>query len=265
MKTSLREGGRGLPSKLAAVLVCLWLGLAAGSPLSAQSLTGWLSEYSHPSYASVSSQFRMDQAKLNGQTYMGGSVNLFCSDLPGTSIDEDISTYPHFVSTFSLGSLSELSIWSRFSNTQNKSLALSMMHWLVDNYYLSHFLQPADNVDARRYAFQNAIWEVLGDGGTSSGLNYSTGNINRSKFAPGGSSYSATLWTYMSQMLTAVSSAGVTTSYQPLFRVSAVLDPRSSYQDYLVVPNQMEFLPVPEPSVAMLLAAAGALAWRRRR
>jgi hypothetical protein len=233
---------------------CL-LGVA---PLPAQTLSGYLNEYAHTAYAGSSSQFRMDDAKLNGVSYLGGTVNLFCADLPGTSIDQDISTYPHYHASFTVGSLNQMTIWSRFSNTQNEALAIAMMRWLVDNYYVSNFLTPANNEHARRYAFQNVIWEVLGDGGTSAGLSFTTGNINRSKFAPGGSAYDATLWTYMSQMLTAVSSAGVTTAYQPVLQVEAALDARSSYQDYLIVP-------IPEPSAALLAGLAGLLAMGRRR
>ena len=258
MKNSPHGFGLCFLGKPIVILALLWFGLTGALPLPAQTLSGYLTEYAHPAYAGTSSQFRMDDARADGQIYLGGTVNLFCADLPGTSIDSDISSYPHYISSFTVGSLSQMTIWSRFSNTQNQALAIAMMRWMVDNYYQTHFLNPANNEHARRYAFQNVIWEVIGDGGTSAGLSFSTGNINRSKFAPGGSAYDATLWTYMSQMLTAVSSAGVTTAYQPILQVEAALDSRSSYQDYLIVP-------IPEPSVAILLGAAGFLALGRRR
>lgn len=265
MKNRFAASGLSIFRQPTAIVAAFCFGLVAVKSLPAQTLSGYLNEYAHTSYAGTSSQFRMDQAKLDGVTYMGGTVNLFCGDLPGTSIDQDISSYPHYHTSFTIGTLNQLAIWGRFSNTQNEALAIAMMRWTVDNFYLTHFLKPSNDEHARRYAFQNVIWEVLGDGGTSAGLSFTTGNINRSKFAPGGSSYNATLWTYMSQMLTAVSSAGVTTAYQPIFRVEAALDARSSYQDYLIIPHEETFLPIPEPSVALLFGAAGLLALGRRR
>ena len=265
MKTEFPTYGCGIFRKKAGMLAVICFGMLAVLPLPAQTLSGYLNEYAHTAYAGTSSQFRMEQARLDGQTYMGGTVNLFCGDLPGTSIDQDITSYPHYHAAFTVGTLNQLAIWSRFSNTQNEALAIAMMRWTVDNFYLSHFLKPVNDEHARRYAFQNVIWEVLGDGATSAGLSFSTGNINRSKFAPGGSSYNATLWTYMSQMLTAVSSAGVTTAYRPIFQVEAALDARSSYQDYLIIPHEETFLPIPEPSVALLFGAAGMFVLGRRR
>ena len=239
-------------------LPCLWLALVLAPRVGGQSLTGWLTEVPHAEFASVSSQFKMTGAQVNGSTYRGGTVYLFCADFPGNSIDQDISSYPYYSSSFSVGGLGSLEIWNRFGTTQNEALATSMAHWLIDNYYVSYFLSPPSDVSERQYAFQNALWEIFGDGATAYGLNYSTGNINRSKFSPTGSNSEPVLWSYMNQLINAVNGSGVTTLYTPVFHVDAVLDSRSTYQDYLAVP-------VPEPSGVCLLVSAAWLIVRRRR
>ena len=59
-------------------------------------------------------------------------------------------------------------------------MALSMALWLVDNYYDSYFQHPGAEASEKQYAFQNVLWEIFGDGGTPEGLDFGTGNINRS-------------------------------------------------------------------------------------
>lgn len=251
-----------------ATLALLSLPLAL-LPASAQQLSGTFTAIEHTQYAGVASQFRIDNAKVDGATLYAGTVYLFCGDLPGSSLDEDISSYPVFNASLHVGTMEEMTIWDRFSNWQNESLATAQAQWVVDNFYQDYFLAPASDAHARQYAFQNVLWEVFGDGGTAAGLDFSTGNIDRSKFGPGGSKSSPLLWSYMTGMLNDLKAAGVTVDYEPEFQILAALDSRSTYQDYLLLsanPELMRTPPVPEPGVAgLLLVAAGLLVRRRRR
>lgn len=94
------------------------------------------------------------------QVYSGGFVDLFCPDLPGTSIDQDFSSYPHYTAAFTVGSLKQLSISGRFSNTENEALAILMMRWVVDNHYLTNFLQPVN--DQSIFAWRATGFPALG-------------------------------------------------------------------------------------------------------
>ena len=232
----------------------------------AQTLTATLTSIPHTTYAGIDSQFRLDDLLIDGEMLYAGSAYLFCADLPGRSLDEDPGSYPRPVTTLTLGSMEDMEIWNRFSNPQDKYLALAMAYWLVDNYYDSYFLNTANNTNARQYAFGNVLWEIFGDGATSAGLNFATGNIDRSRFGPGGGSYSPNLWGYMNTLLTAVQNSGVTAAYQPTYNILVAHDSRAEYQDYLLLASDpVHMLVVPEPASALLCMPFLATLFRRRR
>lgn len=239
---------------------------ALSHPTHAQTITASMTAITHNSYAGVAAQFHLTNLKAGGNEILGGEGYLFCADLVGRSLDEDSQTYPRLTSNLTLGTMEQMSIWDRFNNTQDEPLARAMAHWAIDTYYESHFLNPVNNTSARQYAFQNVIWEIFGDGGTSAGLNFSTGNINRSKFGPYGSDSSPTLWSYMTSMLDGVKNSGVTTSYVPKYEVLVALDSRSTYQDYLLLAANTAPTTIPETSSTALIAVGlSMLVIRRKR
>jgi hypothetical protein len=246
------------------IIAILSLVIAAMShKTNAQTITASMTSITHNSYAGVAAQFHLTNLKAGGNEILGGEGYLFCADLVGTSLDEDSQTYPRITSNLTLGTMEQMKIWSRFSNTQDEPLARAMAHWAIDTYYESHFLSPVNNASARQYAFQNVIWEIFGDGGTTAGLNFGTGNINRSKFGPTGSSSSPTLWSYMTEMLDGVKNSGVTTSYVPKYEVLVALDSRSTHQDYLLLAASPAS--VPETSSTVLIAIGISLTLVRRK
>jgi hypothetical protein len=244
----------------------------AGSPAPAQTLSGYLTPIEHPEYATIASQFRLDEARLDGHLLFGGTAYLFCGDYAGRSIDQNISSYPYFTDTLTLGSLEDMDVWDRYSTPQDEALALSQAHWFIDNFYESQFLNPVGDANTSQYAFQNVLWEIFGDGGTAAGLDFTTGNIDRSRLARGGRWEAPELWDHMNELLGAVSSSGIDASYVRENEIWAAHDGRPNYQDYLLLAmdlEDMELPPdypgpaIPEPAAA-LLAALGSLASLRR-
>ena len=232
------------------------------TPLAAQSITGTLNAYTHSNYAGIAAHFRIDNLQVGGAQFFGGVGNIFCSDLDGKSLDEDSKVYPRSV-TLTFGGIEDLDIWDRYSTPQNESLATAQVSWLIDNRYDSYFLNAGVNADEKQYALQNVIWEIMGDGGTAAGLDFSTGNIDRSKFS-NSNSYGTTLWTVMNDLLDDVKNSGVDGSYVATSEIYTALDSRSGYQDYFFVANEVTV--VPEPSTALLGFVGGlALVLRRRR
>ena len=197
---------------------------------------------------------------MNGEQFWGGTGNIFCSDLAATSLDEDSSVYPRPVS-LTFGTIEEMDIWDRYSTSQNEALALAQVRWLVDNHYDSHFLNPSSNVSEMQYAFQNVVWEIMGDGGTSSGLSFWTGNIVRSKFSDS-DNYGTMLWTIMNDLLDEVRNSGVTESYRATSEIYAAMDSRAGHQDYIFLANEVTI--VPEPNTVFLGLIGLALILRRR-
>jgi len=239
--------------------------LALAQALHAQSVTGTIMAIDHNSYAGVASQFRIDSLKVGGETIYNGRGYLFCADIVGKSIDEDPGSYPRTAPNLTLGTLDQMEIWNRFGNTQDEALARASAYWFIDNFYESEFINPADNASARQYAFQNVVWEIFGDAGTSNGLNFSNGNINRAKFSPSGISSNPALWGYMNTYLQAVQNSGVTSGYTSKYEVLVALDPRSSHQDYLLLAANPSLMVVPEPSSAGIAMLGGLLLLARRR
>lgn len=250
-----------------AILLCF---LAFGLPSLAQTLTGDLTAFDHPEYAGVASHFRISNAEAGGEGIYDGELIMFCSDLAARSLDEDISSYPYQLtsanSSLSLGSLDQFDVWDRYSTSQDEALATAQLHWLVDNFYISHFLAaPSGEESLRQYAFQNVIWEIFGDGATSNGLDLTNGNIRRSKFGPSGSSSSPELWSEMNNLISAVENSGVTAAYEGRYEVFGVLDSRGGYQDYFAISAQPDTFAVPEPATGLMLIGCCALLLRRRR
>ncbi len=226
----------------------------------AQSVTGTLNAINHSSYAGVAAHFQITNLEVGGSQFFGGTGNIFCSDLAGTSLDEDSQVYPRSV-TLSYGAIEDMDIWDRYSTTQNESLAMAQVRWLIDNRYDSHFLNPGTQVHAKQYAFQNVIWEIMGDGATAAGLDFTTGNINRSKFSDTGT-YGSALWTIMNQLINDVENSGVTEGYVATSEIYAAMDSRSNYQDYIFLANEVTV--VPEPNTAFLGLLGLAMILRRR-
>lgn len=250
-----------IPQFLSSVglVACASAGLFLQSA-NAQSVTGSLNAYNHPSYAGIAAHFRIDDLEVGGSQFFGGTGNIFCSDLDGTSLDEDSQTYPRPV-TLTFGALEDMDIWDRYSTPQNESLAMAQVRWLIDNRYDSHFLNPGSDASEKQYALQNVIWEIMGDGGTAAGLDFSTGNIDRSKFS-NSRRYGTTLWTIMNDLLDDVENSGVDETYVATSEIYAALDSRSGYQDYIFLAN--EVTQVPEPNAALLGLLGLALILRRR-
>lgn len=230
-----------------------------------QSVTANMTSINHNSYAGIAAQFHLTNLKAGGQEILGGEGYLFCADLVGRSLDEDSQIYPRTTSSLTLGTMEQMKIWSRFSNTQNEPLARAMAHWVVDTYYESHFINATDNTSERQYAFQNVLWEVFGDAGTADGLDFGTGNINRSKFSPSGSASSPILWSYMSDMLSATKASGVDSNYIPKFELLVALDSRATNQDYLLLAANPSLMTIPESSSTALIAIGLSLAFTRRK
>ena len=231
------------------------------SAVHAQNITGNLNAYNHPSYAGIAAHFRIDNLQVDSSQFFGGTGNIFCSDLAATSLDEDSQVYPRSV-TLGYGEIEDMDIWDRYSTPQNESLAAAQVRWLFDNRYDSYFLNPGANASAKQYAFQNVIWEIMGDGGTAAGLDFSTGNINRSKFSDT-LTYGTALWSIMNQLLSDVENSGVDGSYTAKTKIYAAFDSRAGYQDYIFVANEVAL--VPEPSSALLGLVGLSLLFKRRR
>ncbi|MCP5534977.1 MAG: PEP-CTERM sorting domain-containing protein [Akkermansiaceae bacterium] len=165
--------------------------------------------------------------------------------------------------TLQLGAIEDLDIWDRYTTTQNESLAVAQVRWMIDNRYDSYFLNPESNTSVMQYSFQNVIWEIMADGGTAAGLDFATGDIDRTIYSDT-SYYGSSLWTNMNQLLSDVKNSGVTESYVGTTRIYAALDTRAGYQDYLFLANGVDT--VPEPSGVALLGLGGiAMLLRRRR
>ncbi len=246
------------------IAILMFVAASSFPHANSQTITASMTRITHNSYAGIASQFHLTNLKAGGNQILGGEGYLICTDLAGLSLDEDSGTYPRITANLTLGTMQDMTVWSRYSNTQNESLASATAHWVIDTYYESHFVNPVDNASARQYAFQNLLWEVFGDAGTSSGLNYGNGNINRSKFGPGGSDSSPTLWSYMSNMLDATKASGVNSNYIPKLEVLVALDSRSTHQDYLLIAAKPS-LTIPEPSSSMLIAIGLTFAFTRRK
>lgn len=238
---------------------------AISSTLFAQNISATINKIDHSSYAGIASQFALTDLKVDGKTVYNGSGYLFCADYEGISLDEDGGNYPRIETNLLVGTMAEMEVWDRFTNSQDESLARANAHWFIDNYYESSFLQPVNNASARQYAFQNVLWEIFGDAGTTDGLNFSNGNIDRSKFSPGGSNSNSTLWGYMNSMLDAVRNSNIDTNYQNELEVLVALDSRSSHQDYLMLAANPSLMTVPEPSSLLLGILGSALLLRRKR
>ncbi|MEM1084447.1 MAG: PEP-CTERM sorting domain-containing protein [Verrucomicrobiota bacterium] len=257
--------GRGL------LLDLTLLTLATGQTSHAQNLTGSVTAYEHPAYAGVASHFAISNAQANGAFVFEGDVVIFCSDLPARSLDEDISSYPFALtnanSAISIGSIDDFDIWDRYTTPQDEGLAKAQAHWFIDNYYEDYFINPpASEESARQYAFQNVLWEIMADGGTAAGLDFTTGNTNRSRFSPSGSRSAPELWSHMTTLVNAINASGVDSSYEEQFQIYGALDSRDGYQDYFLLAATTEAMAVPEPSTSMLVLAAGTLlAGRRQR
>lgn len=226
----------------------------------AQDITGSLNAYTHTRFASIASHFRVDDLEVGGSQFFGGTGNIFCSDLDGTSLDEDSQVYPRPV-TLGFGRLEDMDIWDRYSTPQNESLAVAQVRWLIDNRYDSHFLNPVSGVNAKQYAFQNVIWEIMGDGGTAAGLDFTTGNINRS-WLNDADKYGASIWNTMNDLLDDVENSGVDGSYAATSEIYSAMDSRSGYQDYIFLANAVTT--VPEPNAAIFGLVGLALILRRR-
>lgn len=240
---------------------------AALSSLSSRAavVTGDLRAIDHPQYAGIASQFSIENARADGTQIYDGEIFIFCADLAARSLDEDLSNYPHSLTTgnsnLSIGTLEEFDVWDRYSTQQDESLAIAQIHWLVDNFYESHFTSPTPGSEnLSQYALQNVIWEIFGDGGTPEGLSFDDGNIDRSRFQ----SSSPALWSEMNFLLDAVANSGVTGSYVSTYTILGVLDDRDGYQDYLALAATPELMAVPEPGVTLLGASAALLLLRRR-
>ena len=163
------------------------------------------------------------------------------------------------------GVTDQLDVWSRHA-PRDKALATAQAMWLIDSFYQSYFADPpADQISERRYAFQNAIWEIFGDGGSGSDLDLTAGYINRSKFAPGGISGAPELWSHMNLLIDAVNASEVTAAYQPTYRVITALDARPGYQDYLGLSLPPSLMLVPEPASGSLILLSGTLLLGHRR
>jgi len=248
------------------IIVILSLVIAAASlPANAQTITANMTAVTHNSYAGVASQFHLTDLKAGGNTILGGEGYLFCADLVGRSLDEDSKIYPRITSNLALGTMQQMTIWDRFGNAQNEPLARAMAHWAIDTYYESHFINTTSDTSTRQYAFQNVIWEIFGDGGTSAGLDYNTGNVNRGKFGPMGSNSSPALWSYMNTMLNGVKNSGVDVNYVPKLEVLVALDSRSTHQDYLLIAANPSITTIPEPSSTALITLGISLALVRRK
>ncbi len=232
-----------------------------------QVITGDLTPIEHPAFAGVASHFDIADFAAGGVSMFGGEVVIFCSDLAARSLDEDGLGFPYILtpanSTLSVGTPDNLDVWGRYANPQNEAEALGMAMWLVDHYYYDYFVDPNTDASARQYAFQNALWEIFGDGGTSAGLDYSTGNIIRARFGPGGATEEPVVWGYMTTLLDAVENAQVGGNYSPATDVQIALDSRTGYQDYLLVDASP--VPVPEPDILAFGALASLFGIARRR
>jgi len=163
------------------------------------------------------------------------------------------------------GIADQLDVWDRYA-PRDEALATAQAMWLIDSYYVDYFTNPPGaEIDERQSAFQNAIWEIFGDGGTGSALNFSTGNINRSKFGPSGGSSAPELWAHMNILIDGLNSSGVTAAYQPTYEWFTALDARNGYQDYLVLSLDASLMPVPEPASGTLAMLSATLLRARRR
>jgi len=235
--------------------------------LTGQVITGELTPIEHPAYTQVASHFGIADFAAEGISMFGGEVVIFCSDYAARSLDEDGFAFPYALtpanSMLSVGTPNDLDIWGRYPTPQNEAQALGMAMWLIDHYYYDYFVAPTSDVSARQYAFQNTLWEIFGDGGTAAGLDYSTGDIIRSRFAPGGATEELTVWAYMTTLLNAVKDANVDGSYVPATQVQIALDSRPGYQDYLL----LDASPVhaPEPGILMLGMVSALIGIARRR
>jgi len=261
----LRRGTLSCLAKIAP----LFLALAAGAQ--AQTITGSLTTYSHPQYAGIDAHFLITGARIDGQSVYNGSMVIICTDLAAISIDEDNLSYPTTLTgsypPLTEGVADQLDVWDRYA-PRDEALATAQAMWLIDSYYVDYFTDPpAAEISERQYAVQNAIWEIFGDGGTGSALNFSTGNIIRSKFSPTGGSPAEELWDHMNILIDAVNSSGVTAAYQPTYQWFTALDGRNGYQDYLALSLDASLMPVPEPASGTLALLSGVflLASRKRR
>ncbi|MEP4078127.1 PEP-CTERM sorting domain-containing protein [Haloferula sp.] len=247
------------------------LSFLAAETVQSQTLTGEVNAYDHTDYAGTASHFSLGNARVEGEFLFEGDVVIFCSDIAARSIDRDIDTYPYTLtednSPITMGLIEDFDVWSRYSNTQDEAVAQAQAHWLVNNFYESYFVNtPAGETHARQYAFQNALWEIMGDGGTDEGLNFTNGNINRSKFSTGGSSEAPELWAHMNILIDAVNAANVESGYKSQFQIFAALDSRDGYQDYFALASTVEPMLVPEPSSSgLILFSLGLMIARRRR
>jgi len=263
MKMGIFHGGKRGVAAVLATMLTIWAGAAKG-----QVITGDLTPIEHPAYAGIASHFDIEDFAASGVSMFGGEVVIFCTDLAARSLDEDQLGFPYSLtqanSMLSVGSPDQLDVWGRYSTPQDEAQALGMAMWLIDNFYYDYFVDPSSDASARQYAFQNTLWEIFGDGGTAAGLDFSTGNIIRSRFGPGGSTENPLLWGYMTNLLDAVANAPVGEGYTPSSEVQIALDSRTGYQDYLMVDASP--VPVPEPGVWMLglMAAIFGVARRRR-
>ncbi|MCH7225330.1 hypothetical protein [Haloferula sp. A504] len=233
----------------------------------AQTITGSIEAIEHPSYAGIASNFRISNARVDGETIYDGEILIFCADLDAISLDEDLSSYPHELSSTNsplvLGAIENFDIWDRYSKTQDEAYAMAMLHWFVDHHYESAFL---NGDETSQYAFQNVVWEIFGDGGTANGLNFNTGNIDRSKFSPYGRKEAPELWAAMNAMLDTIENSGVDASYSPKYQLLGIEDVRPDHQDYLALAATLDPMAIPEPGVPSLLGVAGLfLACRRSR
>lgn len=248
------------------VAACLVILVLCAARLEAQSITGTLTAYDHSDYAGIASHFRIENAQYLGEAVPAGSVNIFGADFEAYSLDEDPGVYPRPVD-LTVATVDNLDTWERFSVSQNEAYTKAQLHWLIDNYYDSFFLNTPDNTDARQYAFQNVIWEIMYDGGTPAGLNFSTGLLDRDKFS-NTAVYGPELWFYMTGLLSAVDNSGVTAAYAGSTTVYSALDSRPGYQDYILLTtdlSEQELTSMPEPRILLLALLGAPLALRRRR
>ena len=95
-------------SRILLLAACgLFLGAAS---LGGATLATSLTAIEHPSYAGVASHFSLANTTVDGETLWDGNAYMFCADLVGNSIDQDLSGYPAYVDTLSVGLMSEMEV-----------------------------------------------------------------------------------------------------------------------------------------------------------
>lgn len=233
-------------------IIMLLMGLLATAPVvSAQTLTANITGLDYI-YTEYQSGFEFTNAKLDGSPFAVENGLMFCIDFPKDSYWADSGYTDGQLISEDLITIENTKAWDSFSNTQNEALAIAQLGWLVDHFYEDHVLGDVDMVSTS--AFANAIWEIMHDGGTTAGLDVTTGNFTRTTFTGG-------LETEMLDMVNAVKNSGVDSSYEWQRPKWVVRDDVSSHQDYLL----LSVVAVPEPSSLAFVAFAALFTFGNRR